>query len=170
MFNPIESFTLDHRNLEPGVYRRYSKGNVATWDIRFKKPNGGEYIKPEVLHTLEHFLATYFKNVLKDDIYGVFPMGCCTGFYILTSEYTSKRTILLGLLGAHSYIVSSTSIPGATEESCGNYKFQDLEGAKEEINKFYTSVLENAEIEIYEDLLDTKSKNNKETRGDLNEN
>lgn len=151
---PIESFSIDHNNLLPGVYERYTKNDVKTWDVRFKKPNNGEYLKPEAVHTLEHFLATYLKNVMdKDTIYGVFPMGCLTGFYILTSARVSKRTLVVALLGAHSYIQQSEEIPGATEESCGNYKFQDLVAAKEEIHKFYEEVLSSCEKEVLDDLL-----------------
>lgn len=150
--NPIESFTLDHTKLVPGIYERYTKGNVKTWDIRFKYPNSGDYIKPEVSHTLEHFLATYLKNTMKGLIYGVFPMGCLTGFYVLTTESVTEDDLASGLLGSHAYIESSESIPGASIESCGNYKFQDLNGAKEEMNKFYNSVLVKYEETLCKDL------------------
>lgn len=153
--NPIESFTLDHTTLVPGVYERYVKDGVKTWDIRFKKPNSGDYLKPETSHTLEHLLATYMKNVVKDNaVYGVFPMGCLTGFYVLTKEYVSENTMSMVLLGAHSYIESCDEIPGATIESCGNYKFQDLTDAKEEMNKFYNNVLVNCEKRLCEELCD----------------
>lgn len=150
---PIESFTLDHTTLIPGIYERYTKDGVKTWDIRFKKPNSGDYLKPEVSHSLEHLLATYLKNVFKDNaIYGVFPMGCLTGFYVLTKEYVSFNTMVMSMLGASAYIETVEEVPGASFESCGNYKFQDLDGAKAEIHKFYDEVLSNYEKTLCEEL------------------
>lgn len=153
MFESITSFTVDHTDMEPGVYERDLKNNIKTWDLRFKRPNKGEYLSPEVLHTLEHFLATYFKNVMKDTVYYFGPMGCQTGFYLLTESHVSKRTVLVGLLGAHAYVMSTEEIPGATLEACGQAALQDLEGARKEFDKFYSEVLINAELEVCKDLL-----------------
>lgn len=153
MFEPIKSFEVDHTTLEVGIHERDVKDRIKTWDIRFKKPNGGDYLSPAVIHTLEHFMATYFKNVMKDTVYYLGPMGCQTGFYLLTKEQVTKRTVLLGLLGVHSYINSSEEIPGATVMSCGQADLQDLDGAKEAINEFYKIALSTAELEVYMDLI-----------------
>ena len=37
-------------------------GDVVTYDIRMKKPNGGDYLNMSAAHTLEHLFATYARN------------------------------------------------------------------------------------------------------------
>lgn len=50
-----------------------------------KKPNQGDYLSTGAAHTLEHLFATYARNSqYKDGVIYVGPMGCRTGFYLLT--------------------------------------------------------------------------------------
>lgn len=156
--NDITSFKVDHTILEPGIYLRDLKNNIKSWDIRFKKPNSGDYMSPATIHTLEHLLATYYKNVLSDVTYSVCPMGCQTGFYILTEDIVSERTMYLSMLGAHSYIMSTTEIPGASVESCGQYDLQDLDGAKKVMEEFHENVLSKFELDFYMDMIDKELK------------
>lgn len=58
----IASFAVNHDKLERGIYVSRVDGDVITYDIRMKKPNGGEYLSNGVLHTLEHLFATYARN------------------------------------------------------------------------------------------------------------
>ena len=39
----IASFTINHDTLEKGMYISRIDGDVVTYDIRMKKPNGGDY-------------------------------------------------------------------------------------------------------------------------------
>ena len=81
----IASFQKDHDKLQPGLYAQTDKNQITTFDLRFKKPNAGDYITPKALHTIEHLLATVLRNSdKKDDIVYFGPMGCRTGFYLLT--------------------------------------------------------------------------------------
>lgn len=154
----IKSFTVDHDALEIGVYERDVKDGVKSWDIRFKKPNT-ERMTPEISHTLEHLLATYFKNVLKEVTFAVCPMGCLTGFYILTKEETSISTMLVGLLGAAEYIKAVDTIPGADRVSCGSYQLHDLEGAKATMDEFYKDFLDKSRDRVLDHFDDWINKN-----------
>ena len=55
----IASFTVNHDKLEKGMYISRIDGDVVTYDIRMKKPNGGDYLANGALHTFEHLFATY---------------------------------------------------------------------------------------------------------------
>ena len=58
----IASFTVNHDKLEKGMYISRIDGDVVTYDIRMKKPNGGDYLSNGALHTFEHLFATYARN------------------------------------------------------------------------------------------------------------
>ena len=58
----IPSFSKNHDTLETGLHVSMKMHGVTTWDLRFKKPNAGDYISPKALHTVEHLLATTLRN------------------------------------------------------------------------------------------------------------
>ncbi len=131
----IPSFEKDHDALQPGLHARTDANNITTFDLRFKKPNAGDYISPAALHTIEHLLATTVRDLGGDDIVYFGPMGCRTGFYLLTlrkSYGEVKALIKEGILAA----LALEEIPGATRKECGNYLEHDLAGAKEELEKY----------------------------------
>ena len=77
----IASFTVNHDKLEKGMYISRIDGDVVTYDIRMKKPNGGDYLSNGALHTFEHLFATYARNSrFSGSVLYVGPMGCRTGF------------------------------------------------------------------------------------------
>ena len=81
----IASFCVDHTKLDRGMYLSRQDGDVLTWDIRMKKPNQGDYLSTAAAHTLEHLFATYARNsAFQDGVIYVGPMGCRTGFYLLS--------------------------------------------------------------------------------------
>ena len=95
------------------MYLSRQDGDVLTWDIRMKKPNQDDYLTTAAAHTLEHLFATYARNsAVKDGVIYVGPMGCRTGFYLLTDF--------------------EGAVPGASEVECGNYRDMDLPAAKAE--------------------------------------
>ncbi len=131
----IPSFEKDHDALQPGLHARMDNNQITTFDLRFKKPNAGDYISPAALHTVEHLLATTLRNLGGDDIVYFGPMGCRTGFYLLTlrKNYNEvKELIKEGILAA----LALDKIPGATRKECGNYLDHDLAGAKEELRQY----------------------------------
>lgn len=78
------------------MYLSRQDGDVLTWDIRMKKPNQGDYLTTGAAHTLEHLFATYARNsAVKDGVIYVGPMGCRTGFYLLTRGLTPAQALEL---------------------------------------------------------------------------
>ncbi len=129
----IASFCVDHTRLERGMYLSRQDGDIFTYDIRMKKPNAGEYLAVPAMHTIEHLFATYARNSqYGSSVVYVGPMGCRTGFYLLTRGLTHQQAIQL-VQDSMAFIAAyEGEIPGATEPECGNYREQDLSGAKAE--------------------------------------
>ena len=140
--NKIASFTVNHDILERGLYISRIDGDTVTYDIRMKKPNGNNYISPKALHTIEHLLATYVRNsAYSDNIIYAGPMGCRTGFYLVTREKITGSEIITLLIDAFSYIAAfKGEIPGSKQSECGNYLEHDLPQARYEAQE-YLSVL-----------------------------
>ncbi len=128
----IASFTVNHDLLEKGMYLSRVDGDVVTYDIRMKKPNGGDYFNMSAAHTLEHLFATYARNSRfgKEVVY-VGPMGCRTGFYLLTRDTLSHRDAIRLVQESMAFARDfEGEIPGNKKEECGNYLDHDLAGAK----------------------------------------
>lgn len=130
----IESFKINHIKLERGVYISRVDGDVVTYDIRMKKPNGGDYLENGELHTIEHLFATYVRNSnFSDKVIYFGPMGCRTGFYFLVRDAVSKTEALDIIIETFKFIADfSGVVPGCSEIECGNYLEHDLTGAKNE--------------------------------------
>lgn len=132
----IKSFQKDHNTLTPGFYFSGEQKGVSTFDLRFKKPNEGDYLSCAALHTIEHLLATVLRNSAeKDNIIYFGPMGCRTGFYLLTTELGEEDVRRL-LAESIRIALSAEEIPGAEKSECGNYLEHDLAGAKEELSRY----------------------------------
>ena len=119
----IASFCVDHTRLDRGMYLSRQDGDVLTWDIRMKKPNHGDYLSTGAAHTLEHLFATYARNG---------PMGCRTGFYLLTRGLTPAEALSLTVESFRFMAAFEGDVPGASEVECGNYRDMDLPAAKAE--------------------------------------
>ena len=136
----IPSFLKDHDKLAVGLHMQTDAYGIATFVLRFKKPNAGDYISPKALHTIEHLLATVLRNSReKDNIVYFGPMGCRTGFYLLTRNLDYDRVKEL-LRGAIAVALALEEIPGSKREECGNFLEHDLQDAKREL-KAYLAVL-----------------------------
>ncbi len=144
----IQSFTIDHIRLQPGVYvsRKDKVGleTVTTFDLRLTSPNEEPVMNTAEVHAMEHLGATYLRNApqWKDKVLYFGPMGCRTGFYLLMAgDYTSKDVLPL-VTDCFRYIRDFRGeIPGASAMDCGNYLDMNLPmanywGAR------YTSLLE----------------------------
>ena len=130
----IANFQVDHTKFGIGMYISRIDGDIVTYDIRMVKPNGGVYISNPSLHTIEHLFATYARNSSygKNIIY-VGPMGCRTGFYLLTRDMSHENAIDL-VRDAYRFISGyNGEIPGCTEAECGNYLEHDLESARKDV-------------------------------------
>ena len=136
----IPSFQKNHDALSVGLYAQTDANDVTTFDLRMKKPNAGDYISPKALHTVEHLMATALRNSrAKENIIYFGPMGCRTGFYLLTVRMTYGEVLAL-LKESIPVALALDEIPGSRREECGNYLEHDLDGAKEEL-RAYLAVL-----------------------------
>lgn len=128
----IASFCVDHDQLEKGMYISRIDGDVITYDIRMKKPNGGDYLSNGALHTIEHLFATYVRNsAYSNSIIYVGPMGCRTGFYFLTRDTISPQQALELVKKSMEFIRDfQGEIPGSKRRECGNYLEHDLAAAQ----------------------------------------
>ena len=139
----IASFTVDHTVLLPGMYLSRRDGNVATFDLRFKKPNTGDLLSNAEMHSVEHVIATFLRNSEKKDSVIYFgPMGCQTGFYFLFDENTLSCAEAVALL---KEVFSKAAafdgpMPGMSEIECGNYRNLDISLAKS-CCAFYAGVI-----------------------------
>ncbi|MBQ7948314.1 MAG: S-ribosylhomocysteine lyase [Clostridia bacterium] len=128
----IASFTVNHDTLTKGMYVSRIDGDVVTYDIRMKKPNGGDYLSVSAAHTMEHLFATYARNsALGDEVIYVGPMGCRTGFYFLVRDKISHEQAIAIVKESMAFARDFVGeIPGNKQEECGNYLDHDLAGAK----------------------------------------
>ncbi len=128
----IASFTINHDTLEKGMYISRIDGDVVTYDIRMKKPNGGDYFQMSAAHTVEHLFATYARNsAFGKEIVYVGPMGCRTGFYLLVRGGLSHENAIKLVQESMAFVRDfEGEIPGSKKEECGNYLDHDLAGAK----------------------------------------
>lgn len=128
----IASFTVNHDTLCKGMYISRVDGDIVTYDIRMKKPNGGDYLPNGAMHTFEHLFATYARNsAFADSVIYVGPMGCRTGFYLLLRDSVSRAQALSLVRESFAFIADfEGEIPGTNRIECGNYLEHDLAGAK----------------------------------------
>lgn len=132
----IKSFRIDHLNLDAGLYLQGVNHGVVTYDLRMIKPYSEPgYMDPRTAHTIEHLLATTLREV-SDDIAYVGPMGCMTGFYILTTERVNQDEFLKILVEAIERALALDYIPGQAKESCGNYLYMDHAAARTLLSEY----------------------------------
>lgn len=144
----IESFTVNHLNLQPGIYvsRKDHVGEqiVTTFDLRLTAPNKEPVMNTAEIHTIEHLAATFLRNhetyASKTIYFG--PMGCRTGFYlILTGDYKSSDIVEL-IKELFDFIRNfDDEVPGASPRDCGNYLDMNLPMARFVANRYYENTL-----------------------------
>jgi S-ribosylhomocysteine lyase len=138
----ISSFKINHTAHEKGFYLGRVDNGIFTYDLRFKKPNCGDYMSNAAIHTVEHLFATAVRNGgIKDSVVYFGPMGCRTGFYLLLNGIQKERALSFSV-SAFKECLELTEIPGASEKECGNYKEHDLAGAKREISEYLKIIAE----------------------------
>lgn len=130
----IASFQVDHTKFGVGMYISRIDGDIVTYDVRMVRPNGGVYVSNPSLHTIEHLFATYARNSeFGDKIIYVGPMGCRTGFYLLTRDMAHEDAIKL-VRDCYRFISEyNDEIPGNSVVECGNYLEHDLESARKDV-------------------------------------
>ena len=144
----IQSFTVDHTKLRPGLYVSRKDGDATTFDLRTRTPNAGDYMSNLVMHSVEHLFATAVRNgPFGEKVLYFGPMGCQTGFYLITRDLepdTVKNEIFRVL---EEIVHWQGEMPGSLEIECGNYRNLDLAAAKEEC-RAYLAILKEREIDF----------------------
>ena len=144
----IESFTINHMVLEPGIYvsRKDNIGKevVTTFDLRMTRPNFEPVMNTAEVHTIEHLVATFLRNheEYKDKTVYFGPMGCRTGFYlILAGDYKSQDIVPL-IREMYEFIRDfEGEVPGACAKDCGNYLDMNLNMAKYLADKYLNNTI-----------------------------
>ena len=133
----IQSFTIDHTRLKPGIYvSRVDKG-FTTFDLRITEPNREPAVAPAAMHSLEHLMATWFRNSsAKDDVVYVGPMGCLTGMYVIMTGNYSVEDMRQLTMQCLEWILTQKEVPATTPETCGNYLLHDLPMCKWESARY----------------------------------
>lgn len=138
----IASFSVNHDYITPGIYLSRVDGDVVTYDLRTRRPNCGDYMDHLTMHSLEHMFATLVRHSeIADDVIYFGPMGCQTGFYLLTRDSVSHEKALEVIKSVLRQIGNEPAMYGATRVECGNYQNLSLDAAKKEAAT-YLAVLE----------------------------
>lgn len=129
----IASFSVDHDKITEGIYVSRIDGDVTTYDMRTRVPNGGDYMDNVTMHTVEHLFATYVRSseIGKRVLY-FGPMGCRTGFYLLVRDADNEQTLRVVKEVLSAIVAHTGPVPGASREECGNYLELDLELGRRE--------------------------------------
>lgn len=140
------SFCVDHRKFAEGFYISRIDGDITTYDMRTRRPNGGNYMDNITMHTFEHMFSTYIRNTALDVIY-FGPMGCQTGFYLLVRNADNDAVLNEVKECCRRIIQHDGEVFGASETECGNYRSLELSAAKNEA-KNYLEILNKSEIDF----------------------
>lgn len=128
----IQSFTVDHRIMGPGLYISMTDGDITTYDLRTRKPNTGDVMDNATMHTFEHLFATYVRNSpMASQVVYFGPMGCQTGFYLLVRGENGllpddNRVLETIRLVLEQILNHQGEVFGKSDIECGNYRNLDL--------------------------------------------
>ena len=133
----IQSFCVDHDYITEGIYISRIDGDITTYDMRTRIPNGGEYMDDLTIHSLEHMFATYIRNSeIGGSVIYFGPMGCRTGFYLLVRDVEPAEVTKQVILALERITAHGGEMFGATRKECGNYRELSLDAAKTEAARY----------------------------------
>lgn len=129
----ITSFSVDHDYIKKDIYISRIDGDITTYDLRTRVPNGDDYMDNLTMHSLEHMFATYIRNSeIGESVIYFGPMGCRTGFYLLVRDVEPRRVLDEVIKALELIVAHDGEMFGASRKECGNYKELDLIAAKKE--------------------------------------
>lgn len=130
----VESFELDHNKVKAPYIRRAGQethelgAKVSKFDLRFLQPNEDAF-PTGAMHTLEHLLAINMRDYL-DGIIDISPMGCRTGFYMITWGEPTVAEVRAALVKVLEIVGQTEIVPATIAKECGNFRDHSLFGAK----------------------------------------
>ena len=140
----IASFSVNHDYIVPGIYVSRIDGDITTFDLRTRKPNNGDYMDNLTMHSVEHMFATYVRNSdISENVIYFGPMGCQTGFYLLTRDLPLGKVYDAVVATLEKIISHDGEIFGKVREECGNYMNLDLDAAKLECKRYLDELKNN---------------------------
>ena len=125
---------IDHRAMTPPSLRITQQASgpagdqISTWDLRLAQPNVSHVGMP-VVHSIEHFLGTYLRQ-MADFVILAAPMGCQTGFYVVTVGMNDFDTLERLIASALEAVLEATEVPLANVKQCGWAENHTLVGAQ----------------------------------------
>lgn len=135
--NRIASFSVDHDYIVPGMYISRIDGDITTYDLRTRIPNADNYMDNITMHSVEHMFATIIRNSeIADKVIYFGPMGCQTGFYLLTRDCDDITVYNVVVDVLKKIIDYKGEMFGASRKECGNYKNLDINCAKAECRDY----------------------------------
>ena len=138
----IASFSVDHDKILPGMYISRIDGDITSFDLRTRTPNGGDYMDNITMHSVEHMLATYLRGgSIGPSVIYFGPMGCRTGFYLLTRDLSPEAALAALKEALRATVSHEGEVFGASRKECGNYKELNIDAARAECAA-YLAVLE----------------------------
>jgi S-ribosylhomocysteine lyase len=142
----IKSFEFDHTKIDPGFYLSRIDGDIFTYDLRTRKPNSGDYIDNETMHTFEHMFATFVRSgKYAENVIYFGPMGCQTGYYLLFRNIAFDCAESETVDTLKKIIAHNGDVFGNSEKECGNFRTLDLQKSKNEA-ELYLQILEKAKV------------------------
>ena len=145
----IASFSVDHDKIVPGMYISRIDGDITSFDLRTRTPNGGSYMDDRTMHSVEHMLATFLRNgEIGESVIYFGPMGCRTGFYLLTRDLAPETVKAALITALESTLAHQGPVFGQSRRECGNYLDLDIEDAKRECAA-YLAVLKAHQGDFY---------------------
>ena len=146
----IASFSVDHMQLEPGVYLSRSDEDAGTgcvtttFDLRMTAPNREPVMDTAAVHAIEHLGATFLRNDAEWSDRTIYfgPMGCQTGFYLLVRNAVHADVIDVLRESLQKVIDHTGPVFGASRKECGNFASLDLKKAQDECAR-YLEVIKN---------------------------
>jgi len=144
MKSSVASFSVDHTKLQRGfylrsVYKVLGFYPIKSYDMRFRAPMEHSYLSPEEIHTIEHIMAHYLREILGSRVVSFAPMGCKTGFYLIVKGFTPMKRVEEAVVEVVDRVVplrSKEDVPGLTVQQCGNPEFYSLEEANRDLKEY----------------------------------
>jgi S-ribosylhomocysteine lyase len=126
---------IDHHLMAPPFIREAFRlrgpdgAEGVLWDFRIGQPNV-TMLTGEVLHSLEHMLNVYSREH-SDSVVNAAPMGCRTGFHIVTFGSVDQAAMARLIAGALGTACEATAVPRANTHDCGAAAYHSLDEAQE---------------------------------------